>query len=221
MALVALATFPLAAGYTPATRLSASVLACRVRTPASLMGAGYSGLSYRELQVECKAQGLKATGKTAVLLARLEAEMRRSPLDHQPFVPSRGSGPPAGPPTSDAPPAGLPSPPLTEAPSLIDSVPRLAARRKPLVSDAPSRPQPDPRGSSPGQGRRQPAAREAHREARGHGHDQSGSEPGLLEGRPPCRNLQCPSCRLELSDKGRRRHMAFCCPVCNRGCNRM
>ena len=67
-----LAILPLAAGYMPARPLPHRVLAFG-RTPVCRMGAEYTGLSYRELQAECKARGLKATGKTAVLRGRLAA----------------------------------------------------------------------------------------------------------------------------------------------------
>ena len=70
---LALAALPLAAGYAPVRPLPHSVVAQgRLRTPSSWMAADYSGLSYKELQQECKAQGLKATGKADLLRERLD-----------------------------------------------------------------------------------------------------------------------------------------------------
>ena len=80
---LALATLPLAAGYTPVRPLPHSVVAQgRLRTP-SRMAADYSGLSYKELQQECKAQGLKATGKADLLRERL-AEQAGEPAGAPP-----------------------------------------------------------------------------------------------------------------------------------------
>ena len=72
---LALATLPLVAGYTPVRPLPHSVVAQgRLRTLSSRMAADYSGLSYRELQQACKAQGLKATGKADLLRERLAGQ---------------------------------------------------------------------------------------------------------------------------------------------------
>ena len=97
---LALATLPLAAGYTPVRPLPHSVVAQgRLRTPSSWMAADYSGLSYKELQQECKAQGLKATGKADLLRERLAEQ----------------SGEPAG-----APPAGTAPAESSAAPPLLN-----------------------------------------------------------------------------------------------------
>ena len=81
---LALATLPLVAGYTPVRPLPHSVVAQgRLRTQSSWMAADYSGLSYRELQQACKAQGLKASGKADLLRERL-AEQAGEPAGAPP-----------------------------------------------------------------------------------------------------------------------------------------
>ena len=101
---LALAALPLAAGYTPVRPLPHSVVAQgRLRTPSSWMATDYSGLSYKELQQECKVQGLKATGKADLLRERL-AEQSGEPA----------GAPPAGNAPAEPPADGLAAPPLLD-----------------------------------------------------------------------------------------------------------
>ena len=209
---LALATLPLAAGYVPARPPPHSVLARRQRAPASWMGADYTGLSYRELQVECKARGLKATGKTDVLRARLAATPAAAAAGAAAIpAAAAGAGAPAAVPAAVPEPA-VPAAPAPAAPARRVAPDWLADEHTPTAPvRASSREHRIRRRDQSGS---QPAPR--REEGRGH-RGQGGSQPGAsVERRGAPQSLQCPSCRLELSDKGRRRHMAFCCPVRSR-----
>ena len=200
---LALATLPLATGYVPARPPLHSVLARWQRAPASWMGADYRGLGYRELQAECKARGLRATGKTDVLRARLVALPAAAGAAAMPAA-AAGAAPAAV--RAAVPEPAVPAAPARRvAPDWLTDEHTATAPVRASGQEAgrrgrrdPSRPQPAPR-------------REDGRAAR----DQRGSQPAPGEGGRPGapRSSLCPSCRLELSDKGRRRHMAFCCPV--------